>query len=86
MKEVQINEVKIRVDEHNNVYISGHNKLTFESNGDVDIKGKRLTLTSEEETTLLSGNHLVQKAVRIDLNPDEEDDEYVNFRKEKGLI
>lgn len=85
MKEILVNEVVIHVDDNKNVYISGHNKLVVESSGDVDIRGKKVTISSEEETLVLSDKHLVQKAPRIDLNPNEDDDGYIEYRKEKGL-
>jgi hypothetical protein len=85
MNSVKINEVTITVDDKNNVTISGHNKLFFESQGDVDIKGKRVNIHSEEETWITSDKHLVHIAPRIDLNPDEEDIDYREYRKEKGL-
>lgn len=77
---IKINDVIISVDENNNVRITGHNKLFFESAGDVDIKGKRVNIEAEDECIVTSKKHLIEKAPRIDLNPDETEEEYLKFR------
>lgn len=80
MQSVKINEVTISVDDKNNVIISGHNKLLFESVGDVDIKGKKINITADDDLIITSNRHLIEKAPRIDFNPDEDDEEYLKFR------
>lgn len=72
MQSMKINGVTISVDADNNVTISGHNKLFFDSNGDIDIKGKKINILAEEEFVIASKKHLIQKAPRIDLNPPED--------------
>jgi hypothetical protein len=71
---VTINEVTITVDDNKNVRISGHNKLFFDSAGDVEINAKNINMNAEEVIRIESGKHLVQKSKRIDLNPVEEED------------
>ena len=71
---VTINEVTITVDDNKNVRISGHNKLFFDSAGDVEINAKNINMNAEEVIRIESGKHLVQKSERIDLNPIEEED------------
>lgn len=71
---VTINEVTITVDENKNVRISGHNKLFFDSAGDVEINAKNINMNAEEVIRFESGKHLIQKSARIDLNPIEEED------------
>jgi len=69
---VTINEVTITVDDNKNVRISGHNKLFFDSAGDVEINAKNINMNAEEVIRIESGKHLVQKSAMIDLNPIEE--------------
>jgi hypothetical protein len=78
---VQINSVLISVDSNNNVSISGHNRLMLESSGDVDIKGKKINLLAEDEINISSEKHIIEKAPRIDLNPDETDEDFIKHKE-----
>lgn len=68
--------VTIHIDQYNNVTINGYNNLNLDSKGDVNIKGENINIEAK--------THLVHKAKRIDLNPDETESRYVEFvKKEK---
>lgn len=77
---VTINEVTITVDENKNVRISGHNKLFFDSAGDVEINAKNINMNAEDTVFIKSGYHMIHDAPRLDLNPDIDDEEYHKYR------
>lgn len=75
---VQIGEVIFTVDEENNLKISGYKSMSFDVDGDLDFNAKKIRMNAEDVFHIESKTHLVEKAPRIDLNPPENDEEYLS--------
>lgn len=68
--------VTIKIDENNNVIVSGQNKILFQ-NDDIEFDAKRVKIHASESFNLDvdgkiymgSSEHIEQQSMRIDLNP-----------------
>lgn len=65
--------LEVRIDAFNNVTIVGQNSLKFKCEGDMEFEADNITMKSKETYRIEGGKHLVQKAKRIDLNPNEKE-------------
>jgi hypothetical protein len=63
--------ITIRIDENNNINIDGHNDMNFNCNGDLNINAKKINMVGKDDILVESKTHMVHKAPRIDLNPDD---------------
>lgn len=73
--------ITIRIDENNNINIDGHNDMNFNCNGDLNINAKKINMVGEDDILVESKTHMVHKAPRIDLNPDDPSESFQDLEE-----
>lgn len=70
------NEMSIYIDKDKNVSIYGAKGFKVNSDDEIDISAKSVNIRAKEDVYIGSGEHIVQQAPRIDLNPKNDADGY----------
>jgi hypothetical protein len=52
----------VRIDENNNINIEGHNDMTFNCNGDLNINAKKINMLGDDDILVESKTHMIHKA------------------------
>lgn len=73
--------ITIRIDENNNINIEGHRDMNFNCNGDLNINAKKINMFGDDDVSVESKTHMIYKAPRIDLNPDDKPDSFLNVQE-----
>ena len=68
---VKVGKIMIKIDDNNNIVIEGHNNLDFNCDGDLNINAKKVNMVGSDDILIESKTHMIYKAPRIDLNPDD---------------